>query len=159
MFLTKLVSFFFFSNLAHTRMRIPFITEHPENVSVKKHEPTTLNCKADGNPVPSIEWFKDGDKVKNTGNRMVLPSGSLFFLHVMHGKDTGLYWCSASNSLGTVSSHKALLSLSRKISVCPSLYFLSFRASLSPSDSLQPSSSFQLTGDQTHPLSCTRFSL
>lgn len=84
--------------------------DHPEDVTVQKHQPTTLNCKADGNPAPKIEWFKEGEKVKNTGNRMVLPSGSLFFLHVIQNKDTGVYWCTATNELGSTASRKAILS-------------------------------------------------
>jgi len=96
---------------SHVRLRLPLITEHPEDVSVRRHEPTTLNCKADGVPPPTIEWFKDGEKIKNTGNRMMLPSGSLFFLHVIHHKDTGTYWCVAINSVGTATSNKAVLSL------------------------------------------------
>lgn len=90
---------------------MPFISEHPEDVSVRKHEPTTLNCKADGHPVPNIEWYKDGELLRNTGNRMTLSSGSLFFLHVMHNKDTGTYWCTATNIAGTAISRKATLSL------------------------------------------------
>lgn len=95
---------------ANSRLRIPYIIDHPEDVTVQKHSPTTLNCKADGNPPPLIEWYKDGEKVKHTGNRMVLPSGSLFFLHVIQNKDTGVYWCTANNQLGSVASRKATLS-------------------------------------------------
>lgn len=97
-------------NANTARQRAPYIMDHPEDVTVQKHSPTTLNCKADGNPPPVIEWFKDGEKVKHTGNRMVLPSGSLFFLHVIQNKDTGVYWCTAINNLGSVASRKATLS-------------------------------------------------
>ena len=70
------------------RHRPPHITEHPDDVSARKAEPTTFNCKADGNPTPTIEWYKDGKKIKHTGNRSVLPSGSLFFLNVMQRVST-----------------------------------------------------------------------
>ncbi|GBN11409.1 Roundabout 2 [Araneus ventricosus] len=92
--------------------RPPRITEHPSDVLVRKHEPATLNCKAEGRPEPTIEWYHEGSKVKNTANRMMLPSGSLFFLHVIHTKreqDTGTYWCLATNDVGKARSRNATL--------------------------------------------------
>lgn len=92
--------------------RPPRITEHPQDLIVRKHEPTTLNCRATGKPVPSIQWYKDGEPVHNTANRMVLPSGSLFFLHVVHNRrdgDTGTYYCVARNEFGEVRSRNATI--------------------------------------------------
>ncbi|RWS31646.1 roundabout 1-like protein [Leptotrombidium deliense] len=100
-----------------TTLRPPRITEDPSDVIVRRHEPTTLNCKAEGNPTPTIEWYKDGEKVRNTGNRMMLPSGSLFFLHVIHNKrdaDTGVYWCVARNEVGKARSRNASLAIACK---------------------------------------------
>ena len=94
-----------------SRVRMPFIAEHPEDVTIGEDEPTTLNCKADGSPNPKIEWYKDGELLRSTGNRMTLSSGSLFFLHVISEKDTGVYWCTASNIAGTAISRKATLIL------------------------------------------------
>lgn len=38
------------------QLRPPKIKEHPISMVVKKHDPTQLECKADGNPKPIIEW-------------------------------------------------------------------------------------------------------
>ncbi|KAL1417407.1 hypothetical protein MTO96_026863 [Rhipicephalus appendiculatus] len=94
--------------------RAPRITEQPVDVVVRKHEPVTLRCGADGDPLPRIAWFHDGRPVRNSATRMVLPEGQLFFLQVQHSRreqDTGLYWCTATNAVGTVRSRNASVEL------------------------------------------------
>ncbi|XP_072144305.1 roundabout homolog 1-like isoform X1 [Dermacentor andersoni] len=94
--------------------RAPRITEQPVDVVVRKHEPVTLRCGADGDPPPRIAWFHDGRPVRDSATRMVLPEGQLFFLQVQHSRreqDTGLYWCTAANALGTTRSRNASVEL------------------------------------------------
>ncbi|XP_034405887.1 roundabout homolog 1-like [Cyclopterus lumpus] len=96
----------------------PRIVEHPSDLIVSKGEPATLNCKAEGRPTPTVEWSKDGERVETDrdnprSHRMLLPSGSLFFLRIIHGRrskpDDGSYVCVARNYLGQAISHNASL--------------------------------------------------
>uniref|UniRef100_A0A8C0BMS9 Roundabout guidance receptor 1 n=1 Tax=Buteo japonicus TaxID=224669 RepID=A0A8C0BMS9_9AVES len=108
--------------LAGSRLRQedfpPRIVEHPSDLIVSKGEPATLNCKAEGRPTPTIEWYKGGERVETDkddprSHRMLLPSGSLFFLRIVHGRksrpDEGVYVCVARNYLGEAVSHNASL--------------------------------------------------
>ncbi|GLD47034.1 roundabout homolog 1-like isoform X1 [Lates japonicus] len=101
----------------------PRIVEHPSDLIVSKGEPATLNCKAEGRPTPTVEWYKDGERVETDrdnprSHRMLLPSGSLFFLRIIHGRrskpDDGSYVCVARNYLGQAISHNASLEVASK---------------------------------------------
>ncbi|XP_028274974.1 roundabout homolog 2 [Parambassis ranga] len=117
-----LVAVSFITSASGSRARFedsaPRIAEDPSDLIVSKGEPATLNCKAEGRPVPSIEWYKDGERVETDkddprSHRMLLPSGSLFFLRIVHGRrskpDEGIYTCVARNYLGEAISRNASL--------------------------------------------------
>lgn len=58
------------------------------------------------------------DKDDPRSHRMLLPSGSLFFLRIVHGRksrpDEGVYICVARNYLGEAVSHNASLEVASK---------------------------------------------
>jgi len=92
----------------------PRIVEHPDDVYVARNEPATLNCKAAGDPTPTIAWYRDGQPVvvvvvgfrcdvtgscdgqpvttaddNPLSHRMLLPTGQLFFLRVVQSSEPG----------------------------------------------------------------------
>ena len=106
----------------------PRIVEHPDDVLVARNEPATLNCKADGDPAPTITWYRDGHAVTTAddnplSHRMLLPTGQLFFLRVVQTdadgppaarrSDVGRYYCKATDPVtgSSVVSRTASLSV------------------------------------------------
>ncbi|XP_063167198.1 roundabout homolog 4 [Candoia aspera] len=97
----------------------PQIVDHPSNLVVRKDQPATLNCRAAGNPAPTIEWYRNGKYVKTskddaTVQPILLLDGSLFFLRLSQEKgksDEGVYHCLARNHLGIAMSKNASLYL------------------------------------------------
>ncbi|XP_060106911.1 roundabout homolog 4 [Heteronotia binoei] len=95
----------------------PQIIGHPSDLVVGLNQPATLNCRATGNPPPTIEWYRNGERVETTkddatAQPTLLPDGSLFFLQLSQKKgksDEGVYNCVARNHLGTVMSKNASL--------------------------------------------------
>ncbi|XP_048369346.1 roundabout homolog 4 isoform X2 [Sphaerodactylus townsendi] len=96
---------------------VPQIIDHPSDLVVAQNQPATLNCRATGNPAPTIEWYRNGELVKTTeddatSQPTLLPDGSLFFLQFSQKKgksDEGVYNCVARNNLGTATSKNASL--------------------------------------------------
>ena len=93
-----------------------------------------MTCKTDGNPPPVIEWFKDGDKLRVTDNRIILPNGSLYFLHVVDNtfeSDEGTYHCIAKNEAGRAKSGSASLILAGQSFFLVTFFFsaISFKKS------------------------------
>ncbi|XP_074832788.1 roundabout homolog 4 isoform X2 [Carettochelys insculpta] len=95
----------------------PSIIDHPADLVVRWDQPATLNCRAAGSPQPTIEWYRNGQRVETSkdnvhSQRTLLPDGALFFLRLSQQKghpDEGLYSCVATNRLGKASSRNASL--------------------------------------------------
>nr|XP_056716860.1 roundabout homolog 4 [Euleptes europaea] len=95
----------------------PQIIDHPSDLVVGQNQPATLNCRATGNPAPTIEWYRNGERLKTTeddatSQPTLLPDGSLFFLQFSQKKgksDEGVYNCVARNHLGNATSKNASL--------------------------------------------------
>ncbi|XP_048833472.1 hemicentin-1 isoform X1 [Brienomyrus brachyistius] len=77
-------------------------SELPSEVSVLLNESIQLICRAQGAPVPTIQWLKDGKPLSTAGIQSVRisPDGStLSIIRALTG-DSGKYTCVASSAAG-----------------------------------------------------------
>ncbi|EDO32136.1 predicted protein, partial [Nematostella vectensis] len=78
----------------------PVITLQPEPTVVREGNPLILSCAADGRPIPSYEWLKDGHVITDSSN-------STLEIESASREDAGRYQCVASNRIGNETSRYA----------------------------------------------------
>ncbi|XP_018420475.1 PREDICTED: roundabout homolog 4 [Nanorana parkeri] len=90
----------------------PRIIEHPSDTVVRRDQPVTMNCRAEGNPEPSIEWYHNGLKVNFSNfHGSLIHDGSIFFYQIKGKSNEGIYACLAQNLLGVAISRNASLTI------------------------------------------------
>uniref|UniRef100_A0A182S5N2 Ig-like domain-containing protein n=1 Tax=Anopheles maculatus TaxID=74869 RepID=A0A182S5N2_9DIPT len=78
----------------------PRIILGPENQNVKIGSTLTLECEADGNPLPHIWWKKDGLPVNETSQVFFTDDAIELTIDHVEVSDSGTYVCVAENELG-----------------------------------------------------------
>lgn len=64
-----------------------------------------LHTTVEGNPVPEVEWYKDGTLIRRTERINIIPAGDRYSLTVrgLVAEDTGVFKCLAKSAAGTFS--------------------------------------------------------
>lgn len=83
----------------------PQFTETLKTLEVNEGSPAKLQCRVEGDPPPSTEWFKDGTKVKESRRVKAERDGNTACLSFKEtlAADSAEYKCLASNDFGSVS--------------------------------------------------------
>ena len=92
----------------------PTFTTYPRNQTVREGDIVTLFCNATGNPKPSISWTIDGLTVNTTLHPRISFTSDNRQLTVRNVNRTDLsheYRCQANNSVGTITSYAASLTV------------------------------------------------
>eukprot|EP00076_Gallus_gallus_P024039 XP_015146078.1 hemicentin-1 isoform X10 [Gallus gallus] len=86
------------------------------NETVVVNNPIHLECRALGNPLPAITWYKDSHSLTSAASVTFLNKGQVLEIEGAQISDTGIYKCVAVNIAGT-----AELSYSLQVHVPPSI--------------------------------------
>ncbi|XP_056893820.1 hemicentin-1 isoform X2 [Takifugu flavidus] len=84
-----------------TLQRAPTITEEPVDTVVDAGSTVMLNCQAEGEPTPTIEWSQQGRPLLGSDRFSSLSDGSLRISGAQK-EDTAEYECVARNLMGSV---------------------------------------------------------
>ncbi|XP_055533794.1 peroxidasin isoform X2 [Wyeomyia smithii] len=82
----------------------PRITLAPENVTTKTGSRVTLECEADGNPLPHIWWKRNGQPLVETNRIYLNDDDTELTIEHIKESDSGTYVCVAESELGKVES-------------------------------------------------------
>ncbi|XP_044588390.1 uncharacterized protein LOC123267682 isoform X4 [Cotesia glomerata] len=78
----------------------------------KKGSPHFLSCRVTGNPLPTVQWFKDNTNIEDSSPDYAITYNNgealLKFIEVLPD-DSGVYTCKATNKLGQASTSANLL--------------------------------------------------
>uniref|UniRef100_A0A8D8LSC0 protein-tyrosine-phosphatase n=1 Tax=Cacopsylla melanoneura TaxID=428564 RepID=A0A8D8LSC0_9HEMI len=102
----------------------PEITLRPRNQQVKAGGITSFYCIARGDPIPVIQWRKNGKRVSGTQSRYLVqefpPGGSLLRIEpVRVARDDATYECVAENGVGDAVSAEASLTVYEEPGTAP----------------------------------------
>ncbi|VDN31504.1 unnamed protein product, partial [Gongylonema pulchrum] len=83
------------------RQSPPKFTFHLRPRLIQKNHPCKLICNVQGNPLPKVEWFKDGSPINMDRAHLTYRSG-VCTLELFNSRidDAGNYRCEATNDLG-----------------------------------------------------------
>ncbi|NXS13214.1 HMCN2 protein, partial [Neodrepanis coruscans] len=59
-----------------------------------------LECPEDSEPLPHIEWHREGSPLQEDSHRQVLAKGRFLQIQAVQAVDGGEYSCRATNTLG-----------------------------------------------------------
>ncbi|NXJ63832.1 HMCN1 protein, partial [Rostratula benghalensis] len=71
------------------------------NETVVVNNPIHLECRASGNPLPAITWYKDNRPLTSAASATFMNRGQVLQIEAAQISDTGIYKCTAVNTAGT----------------------------------------------------------
>jgi len=76
----------------------------PKSLVVIEGEPISMTCEAKGKPIPTVQWYKDGQKINETERFKFTSSGGIakakFDFENAQQEDRGQYMCQIFSDMG-----------------------------------------------------------
>ena len=108
----------------------PKFLKQPSGDTKSEGQSVSLECQIEGKPKPTVTWLKDGVEVNSTGDSRITASNNLntwtLAITQLNRNDEGSYTCQANNSLQTITSATANLTV-----ICKSLLLVICKHKLS----------------------------
>ena len=83
-----------------------FVKTPQDTVAVEKGD-IELECEVEGSPVPTVQWYKNGDLIIESEYFQIVRGSSLKILGLV-GLDAGVYQCMANNVAGNIQASAQL---------------------------------------------------
>ncbi|XP_069842937.1 hemicentin-2 [Dendropsophus ebraccatus] len=77
--------------------------DEPRSLSVSIGGQLVLECRVEGDPVPTIQWFRGETPIQLDRRVQILSKGRYIQIHNLQASDSGEYICIAANPIGTTS--------------------------------------------------------
>ncbi len=89
----------------------PVFTEPLHTTKAKDGKPVTLQCLVEGNPKPTIAWFRQSTPIPESEDFELIHEGNVASLTIkdVFPEDSGKYTCVAKNIAGVASTAAELL--------------------------------------------------
>lgn len=113
----------------------------PQNTFRNLYQDIVLRCAVNGNPQPTIAWYKDGRRISREGSPLLV-------IEEVELSDRGVYYCTAMNMLGTSSSDPAIININGTSSIAPYQYCIMLLIFFHHADVRQYVCVYRVTGVQ-----------
>ncbi|XP_068104559.1 hemicentin-2 [Hyperolius riggenbachi] len=107
------------SRATWVRMKVPpsvIGSSEPRSISVSIGGQMVLECRVEGDPAPTIQWFRGETPIQTDRRIQVLSKGRYIQVHSLQASDSGEYTCLATNPVG-----RTTLTFIVEIQIAPSI--------------------------------------
>ena len=88
-------------------LKAPKFLKTPKNTVALEKGDIELVCQVEGEPQPTVQWYKNGDLIIESEYFQMVKESNLKILGLV-GHDAGIYQCVATNRVGNIQTAAAL---------------------------------------------------